>query len=340
MEYRHAIGRIAAVIDAAVERSFPGRRRVYIANSFAGTRQRRRRTVSLASGYPEVYDSAACEIHWTGSPEEAAAVIRGLSAGHRPGDETPVVVSLGGDGTHNHCLRAGMDAPDTVTFLRVPLGSGNDAGSTASLREFFEILNGSLRERFIPAVEVVRLGNPEAPVDAAFNIASVGIDAFITAMHDKWRTVLPGNTYRLLVNMAVLRYERLVNMGPSRLTLASENGTGEILDDGFRPRTLIAMGVSGGRTYGDHMRVLPGEENICVLGKANLFDKFRMKRLFYAGRHVEEPLTTMYRSEEIVLEYDGRLPLQMDGEALWLEKKDFPLRMRMLPKTVSIIDPE
>ena len=87
------------------------------------------------------------------------------------------------------------------------------------------------------------------------------------------------------------------------------------------------------------MQVLPGDENVCVLGTAGLRDKFRMKRLFYAGLHIHESLTKMYRSTEITMEYDGRLPLQMDGEAVWLDGTDFPLTMKVRERAVSIIDP-
>lgn len=337
MEYRHAVKRIVAVIDSAVAGTFPDRDRIYIANPHAGTHYRHHRTVTVASHYHDGAVDRDLEIYWTESPKEAREVIRALS--------TPtIVVSLGGDGTHNHCLRAGMEVSEGISFLRVPLGSGNDAGATASLKEFLAALHHPLRERPIPAVRVFRNGRENGTPEAAFNIASVGIDAFITAMHDKWRAILPGNTYRLLVNLAVLRYERLVNLGPSRLKLSRSPGersdaTAHV-DDGMKTRILIAMGVSGNRTYGDHMRVLPGEENVCVLGTASLRDKFRMKRLFYAGRHVDEDITTMHSAKGIEIEYDGPMPLQMDGEAMWLQREDFPLRMEIRTDAVSIIDPE
>ncbi len=342
MDYRHAIERLVGAIDDAVERSFPERRRIYIANAHAGTRHRHNRTVSVAAKIPRRENSAARSLFWTDRAEQAVSVVRGLLESPEVAAAKPVVVSLGGDGTHNHCLRTGMESPEGCTFLRVPLGSGNDGGTTASLHEFLTLLEQPLRDRYIPALEVYRQGNPAVPMVAAFNIASVGIDAFITAMHDKWRTILPGNTYRLLVNLAVLRYERLVKLGPSRLVLkhSAGNDSSDTIDDGFRPRILVAMGVSGYRTYGDHMWVLPGNENVCVLGTAGLRDKFRMKRLFYAGLHVNEPLTTMYQAREVTIEYDRPVPLQTDGEAVWLNRNDFPLTMKVREGAVSVIDPE
>ena len=344
MRYHDALETIIAVVDAALSRDFPDYPRVYITNRHAGTRHRHRRTVTVARALrrhaqvPRMQHVPA--IHRTAGAEEAVGIVQELQRRRAAGGVAipTIVVSLGGDGTHNHCLHAGMNTPDSVIFLRVPLGSGNDASETESLADFLNSLSGPLRTEWVPAVEVLREGDRTAPACAAFNIASLGIDAFITAMHDRWRTILPGNTYRLLVDLAVLRYEKLVNLAPCRLSVMRRDGT--VSDEGSTVRMLVAMGVSGHRTYGDHMHVLPGDENVCVLGWAGLRDKLRIKRLFYAGAHVSEPITTMYRSDEIVVSYDRALPLQTDGEAIWLTREDFPLRFRIQDRAVQVISPE
>jgi len=336
MRYQTALERIIGVIERTLAGTFPDARRIYIANPHAGTRRRHRRSESVAQSLPEVDRGGLGDryrIVWSESVDETVGTIDSVAADD-PGEV--IVVSLGGDGTHNHTLRTAMRYP-SVAVLRVPLGSGNDANEFETLQEFLTALTRPLRRRRIPSVEVTRLGTPGVPPVAAFNIASLGIDAFITAMHDRWRTVLPGNTYRLLVDAAVLRYERLVDLTRSGLTL--RDGDGREVDEGEAVRILIAMGVSGRRTYGDHMRVLPGEENVCVLGTAGLRDKLRMKRLFYEGRHVDEPLTRMYRAEELTITYDRALPLQLDGEAEWVRPEAFPLRFRVVPDSVSVIDP-
>ncbi|MDA3949881.1 MAG: diacylglycerol kinase family protein [Spirochaeta sp.] len=343
MRYQDAVDTIIAVVDAAISHSFPDHPRAFITNRHAGTRHRHRRTVAVARTLRQQERVPRLrhipEVHRTATAREAVGVVRELqrrSAAQAIGNPT-VVVSLGGDGTHNHCLRAGMSDPETVVFLRVPLGSGNDASDTESLAAFLDAITGTLHIAWVPAVEVLREGDPTAHPLAAFNIASLGIDAFITAMHDRWRTILPGNTYRLLVDLAVLRYETLVNLAPCGLAVTQPSGS--VIDEGTAVRMLIAMGVSGHRTYGDHMHVLPGEENVCVLGWAGLRDKLRIKRLFYAGAHVAEPITTMYQSGDIIISYDRPVPVQMDGEAMWLNSDDFPLRFRLRHRAVQVLTP-
>lgn len=339
-DYQSALERIIAEVDEALERQFPQFPRLYIANTHAGTHRRRKRAILVAERLEAEGRGKSRIDHpiaWTSTTEEAIDVVKnGLHGSEARSAPSTIVVTLGGDGTHNHCLAAGVGEPDRFSFLRIPLGSGNDATTTASLEEFLSSLKDPLHEQWIPAVEIVSQEETRRPL-FAFNIASVGIDAFITAMHDRWRGILPGNTYRLLVNLAVLRYERIVDLRACRLTILDRDGT--LHDAGEAVRTLIAFGATGHRTYGDHMNVLPGEENLCVMGNAGLRDKLRMKRLFFRGEHIDDPISTMYRAQELRIEYDGRLPLQMDGETIWLEPSSFPIRMRVRERAVRTVDP-
>jgi len=188
--------------------------------------------------------------------------------------------------------------------------------------------------RWIPAV---RITTPRWR-QYAFNIASVGIDAYVTLLHNRWRSVLPGNTYRLLVDLAVLRYDQALRVGP--LSLRGTTWDGSIRDLGETPRSLVVMGVSGNRTYGDHMHVLPGEDNVCVIERAGLVDKMRMKRLFYEGSHVTEAITSTYTLQRLEARYGGSLPLQYDGEACYLSAEDFPVTLEVVHSAVRVLAPD
>jgi diacylglycerol kinase family enzyme len=311
-----------------LHRHFPHRPVVFVANPAAGTRHRHRVVARIARQRCGG-EGRMPEIWWTASGEEARRRVRERL--DRSGGAPPIVVSLGGDGTHNHVLQAGMEGNGGALFLRLPLGSGNDAAGTASLRDALDELEGAVAPVRIPAVRIT--GQRSSHV--AFNIASVGIDAYVTILHDRWRKILPGNTYRLLVDLAVLRYDRALAVGP--LGIAVRTPGGGILDLGAVPRSLVALGATGHRTYGDHMAVLPGDENLCVIARTGLFDKMRMKGLFYRGAHVDQPITSMHRATGITLSYDGRMPLQFDGETRWLEGGDFPLRMEIEADAVPVL---
>ena len=85
------------------------------------------------------------------------------------------------------------------------------------------------------------------------------------------------------------------------------------------------------------MPVLPGEENVCIVGRMSLMAKVTKKKLFYEGRHGELPEVSFYRASRVDIEYEGRIPMQLDGELFWLEPGDFPLSMRVIEPKIKIL---
>jgi len=328
--YQDAVACVARWVDERLARQFPDHDRIFVANPTAGTRHRHR-TIQRIAAARCTGSGELPEIWWTHSGEEARSL---LAARMDAATAPPVVVSLGGDGTHNHVLQAGVEHRDRALFLRLPMGSGNDAAGVASLDEALDRLEGVLSPQWIPAVAI----RAARSTHYAFNIVSLGLDAYVTILHDRWRRLLPGNTYRLLVDLAVLGYDRALSVGP--MALSGTRFDGRRLDIGEEARSLVAMGAGGHRTYGDHMRVLPGDENLCVIRQVGLWDKIRMKRLFYDGRHVDESITAMFGCRTLDVGYDGRMPLQYDGEPLWLEQGDFPVRLEVVDRAARVLEPD
>lgn len=342
MQYRDGLQRIAEHVTFSLGAAFPGHPVLGVINGKAGTVARHhalqrvaeslaRSPVSLGEGA----DPADITTVWTDSVDALHEVMSGWlrRVGEKKKSPTPIIASFGGDGTHNQVMRS-IPEPRTgagpdVWFFRVPLGSGNDAVGAATLPEVLGSLSEPLAPVWIPEVEVE---TPRRTL-GAFNIASVGIDAYVTMMHHHLRNALPGNTYRIIANLALLIYERLVNLGP-----LSINAGGEDLGRG--KRVLIAFGVHGNLTYGDHIRILPGEENLCVFESVSLLEKIRMKKLLMKGAHVHQPITTMRSAREILIEYDRKLPVQVDGEAEWLAAEDFPLTMRVRDNARMVLQAE
>lgn len=329
--YRAAVARIAAAVAPRAWSSLPDSDLLCVANASAGTRHRHASVIRLAAGLADQALPAAAELVWSESPADARTRVLDRIA-QAPGRRL-LVLSLGGDGTHNHLLRTGLAAPDQLVFLRVPLGSGNDGADMPTLATLLRELPALMVPRWVPCVEVTGSGLHEV----AFNIASLGLDAYVTLLHDRWRSLLPGNTYRLLVDLAVLRYDRAVRLGPMQLRGRDGDGAELLLPE--RARSIVAVGVSGHRTYGDHMRVLPGDENVCVIDQIGVVRKLQLKRQFYAGEHVHEPVVNMHRFRELSVGYAGRLPLQCDGEARWIAQEHFPIRLLVRQRAVQVLAP-
>jgi diacylglycerol kinase family enzyme len=313
---------------------FPGHSVVGIINGRAGTVVRHRTLQHVAGTLPipradHRKGVIPATTIWTDSVAATASFL-GDWLDRNPGRRgtRPIVVSLGGDGTHNQVMLAAGDRSRTPWYFRVPLGSGNDAVGGDSVDSTLKTLDGELEPVWIPSVEV----RTTRGTYVAFNIASLGIDAFVTMLHQRLRSKLPGNTYRIIAAGALLVYERIVDLGPLAIRTSDE-------DLGCRERMLIAFGVRGGLTYGDHIRILPGEENLCVLNKASLREKLRMKRLLFRGDHVGEPITMMRRTDSVTLLYDRSLYLQLDGEPCLLEPEDFPVTLSVRPRSRRVLQP-
>lgn len=333
------IERVVGAIAAAVGRASTRVPVAAIINPAAGSgRERLARLTALEAHLTdsgigsERVDDAEISLYWTEYPGHATEIVAELVRALPPPlvdeiDAPPrlILLSFGGDGTHNEVLRAALHQPAVVT-LRVPFGSGNDM---ADLSDPVDALH-TKRWQVVPMPAVRVRGQGFDAV--AFNIASIGIDAYITALHTKYKRILPGDSYRLIANLAVLFYERIVGLQPMRLSGGGRTVEGLIM--------LAAFGASGDRTYGNHMRVLPGPENICVMRHGGLRTKLRLKRLFMAGLHVHEPLAALWQADELTIEYPAALLVQVDGEAHRIGADQFPLRFERLPAAVFVLRPQ
>ena len=72
--------------------------------------------------------------------------------------------------------------------------------------------------------------------------------------------------------------------------------------------SMVVVGISGDRTYGGHMPVLPGAENVCVVGSMSVLEKIRNKKLFYQGRHGELSEVRFFSADRVDVEYEGQHP--------------------------------
>jgi len=255
-----------------------------------------------------------------------------------PGDQRLVVIA-GGDGTSRGVLISALDLPletrRNLLFFRLPLGTGNDAAETRQWPLALEALSGrgsqAVEPRTLAVVEVAAAGHP---VHFAFNIASVGLDAFVAHLTNRLKAWFPGNSYGLMVDAAAFFYEWLVKVVPSTLELSRKGVPVVTWDQAF---LLAAFGASGHRTYGSGKRVLPDDNNFCLAAKKNLFTKLAYRKPFYEGTHRGLPGIQLARGDELRVSSPVRVPLQMDGEVLWLNPNEFPLTLTIVDRGLRIL---
>jgi diacylglycerol kinase family enzyme len=258
-----------------------------------------------------------------------------------------LIITAGGDGTSWEVLSALYDAPahvrSNMAVLRLPMGTGNDGADCAFLAGALDLLIQPVRVEFAPALRLIT--SPTGPLASvmrnntsallAFNILSVGLDAFVTHMTNKMKGKLPGDSYKLWVDIAALLYDRIYKVDFLE-TRALDEQNREIR--AFREKLLLlAVGASGHRTYGSQKLILPDERNVCCVRQMPLLRKLALKGLFTTGKHIDKPESMLFSARRV--EFSGIQPMlaQMDGETVLLRREDFPAAIELTAPVIPRI---
>ena len=278
----------------------------------------------------------------TQSLMEEAKSSQGKTSGAKSGGALPLylIITAGGDGTSLEVLDALYHASDEIrscfAVLRLPMGTGNDGADAWELEDALTRIIEPAELIFQRALRLTTSTPGKGPF-LAFNILSVGLDAFVTHMTNKMKGKLPGDFYKLWVDIASLLYDRLYKVGPMNVRALDESGK-EIKN--FREKVLLlAVGESGHRTYGSHKLILPDDRNVCMVKQMPLFRKIALKGLFSTGAHVTKPESMLFNAGRV--EFTGENPIlaQMDGETVLLQINDFPAAIELTKPVIPILWP-
>jgi diacylglycerol kinase family enzyme len=268
--------------------------------------------------------------------QEISAELRSNISGSRP---FYLIICAGGDGTSLEALTALSGAPPEIlencAVVRFPMGTGNDGADARDLAGALDLLLRPCRVELARALRLTTATAGKGPF-LAFNILSVGLDAFVTHMTNKMKGKLPGDFYKLWVDIASLLYDRIYKVGP--LDLRFFDGAGA--EDGKALREtvlLLAVGASGRRTYGSNKRILPDDRNVCLVRQMPLLRKLALKGLFTTGAHVDKSESLLFNARRV--EFRGEHPIlaQMDGEAVLLEPEDFPAAIELTEPVIPVL---
>lgn len=242
-----------------------------------------------------------------------------------------IVVTAGGDGTALEvasCL-VGLPPGEAAHFalLRLPFGTGNDGSEGRELVTALGRFLGPMA--FVKREALLITPNPEGGKKPlfSFNIASLGLDAFVCEMTNRLKTIFPGDFYKLWVDVASVFYE--MAWPPAQLVARACDAQGRDLGTMDGRFLLFAMGVSGHRTYGSNKHILPDDDNVCAVFKMSLANKLKFKEVVQAGDHRGLEVLRLFAARRIVFDYPEAILLQCDGEVTRLEKSDFPLVMEV-----------
>jgi diacylglycerol kinase family enzyme len=250
-----------------------------------------------------------------------------------------LIICAGGDGTslevQTNLYNAAPEIRENFAVLRFPMGTGNDG---ADARELSGALDLLLHTSCIEPARALRLTTATAGKGPflAFNILSVGLDAFVTHMTNKMKGSLPGDFYKLWVDIASLLYDRIYTVGPMDIRFFDAAGPEE--DKALRETVLLlAVGASGRRTYGSNKRILPDDRNVCLVRQMPLMRKLALKGLFTTGAHVNTSESLLFNARRV--EFRGEHPIlaQMDGETVLLDPEDFPAAIELTEPVIPVL---
>jgi len=249
---------------------------------------------------------------------------------HPVGPDLHLVVVAGGDGTSRAALISalGMSAEEKakLLFFRLPLGTGNDAADADDWATCLEVLSGRPVPGFQPrSLAMLEVTSPSLGLNYSFNIGSVGLDAWVVSLTNRFRKLMPGNTYSLMVDAATVFYEWATKMVPMQVKLTRE---GQVVSEWDEQLLLVAVGTSGHRTYGAGKHILPDDDNVVLAHRVNLLTKLAYRGPIYRGTHRGLPGIEFASGDAISITQAERLPMQLDGEEYWLEAGDYPLEIR------------
>jgi diacylglycerol kinase family enzyme len=249
-----------------------------------------------------------------------------------------LILTAGGDGTSLEALTALYAAPAALRsnfgVLRLPMGTGNDGADGWELDTVLDRLIYPSEIQYTRALRLTTATPRKGPF-MAFNILSVGLDAFVTHMTNKMKGRLPGDSYRLWVDIAALLYDKLYKVGPMDVSAYDEAG-GQV--GNFNEKVLLlAVGAGGHRTYGSHKRILPDDRNVCVVRQMSVFRKIALKGLFTTGGHIHKPEAKLFNAHRV--EFQGGNPIlaQMDGETVLLKAEDFPAAIELTELAIPVL---
>jgi len=248
-----------------------------------------------------------------------------------------LIIAACGDGTSLEILTSLFHASEEIrndfVIVRLPMGTGNDGCDSWYLDKALDLL---IEPAVLAKQRALRLSTKSGKGPfLAFNILSVGLDAFVTHMTNKMKGKLPGDSYKLWVDIASLLYDRIYKVGIMDAHARDESGK-EVLAL-HEKILLLAVGESGKRTYGSHKWILPDERNVCAMKQMPLLRKVALKGLFAYGTHINKPEAILCNAQSV--EFSSQYPIlaQMDGEAVLLTDEDFPAVIEITGPVIQIL---
>ena len=252
-----------------------------------------------------------------------------------------IVMTAGGDGTSLETAHALIELDQAsrsrFALLRLPFGTGNDGSEGRDLVTCLGRLLGPAAASPRRAIRVTP--NPDGGMlpSYAFNIASIGFDAFVGDLTNRLKRVMPGDSYKLFLDLSAAFYDRIWPVGT--MGVRALDGAGSVVEEFERECLLLAVGASGNRQYGSNKPILPDADNACAIFQMPLIKKLYYKDRIAAGKHRGLDVAKLFSGERFEISYSRPILSQRDGEVTEFGAKDFPLVYELTKPIYNVLVP-
>jgi YegS/Rv2252/BmrU family lipid kinase len=249
-----------------------------------------------------------------------------------------LIVSVGGDGTHNETVngffKEGTILNPRAVLAIVSCGSGGDIsrslGLTNKITSALETIL-SHRERQIDVGRVKLKQFSGETIERFFlNIASLGLPARVCRLLSGQPRFLGGSGRFMLATVRAL------------VTSRNENVTLEIDGKKLPSQLVNTVATANGQFFGGGMRVAPhaqlddGLLDVIVIGSVGLTDFLRWGHLLYRGKHLSHPRIQFFRARTIHAFSRTEVAVETDGESIGT----LPATFTVLPQAMRVLVPD
>lgn len=272
------------------------------------------------------------ELNFTSSPGHAVELTR-----HALTQGTDVILSIGGDGTHNEVVNGFFDRNGRLVsphakLAVLHLGTGGDFRKSVGIGVSAGDAIRSLAEGTPCPIDIglIRYVDPHGRQTQRYfvNIASFGISGIIDNLsHDRRFIRLGGKAAFMLATLRAFRHYRNASM---RIRMDS---------DPELEQPVCAFVVANGRFFGGGMKVAPqallddGLFDAVCLGDFKLADFLLKGHRLYRGTHLSMEKVWMRRVRTVLVHARDPVLIDIDGDGLGYT----PAEITVAPQRISVL---
>jgi YegS/Rv2252/BmrU family lipid kinase len=309
-----------------------GHRIAGIVNSKGNVGTARKRLQQLVAALRSHPLFKPAELNFTSSPGHAVELTR-----HALTQGADVILSIGGDGTHNEVVNGFFDRNGRLVsphakLAVLHLGTGGDFRKSLGIGVSAGDVIRSLAEGAPCPIDIglIRYVNLNGRQTHRYfvNIASFGISGIIDNLsHDRRFAGLGGKAAFLLATLRAFRHYR---NAPMRIRMDR---------DPELEQPVCAFVVANGRFFGGGMKVAPhavlddGLFDAVCLGDFQLADFLLRGHRLYRGTHLSMEKVWMRRVRTVSIHARDPVPVDIDGDGLGYT----PAEITVAPQRISVI---